>query len=440
MRSWVFFMGLLLGGLAAVPGAGAADLIEVYQQVATVDPGLAQARREIQITRHQADQASAGLLPNLTGQASFRRRRTNQQNAAFPQLAGVTFINTKTFQATLEQPLYSGGRSWLNLRIADRAQSRAKAAFAAERSDLVVEVAEAYFRVLNGQKEVDLAVRERKRVRERLEQARARLEVGTGDITGVREAEARLDEAQTQLIRARNSLNNANQRLRRLLRQRPPARLAPVTEVVLESPQPDDPDRWVDRAMQNHPRLIQARQQLRIAREEIGLAKRQRYPDLSLQVQYSFQEGGFVPGQKTNTVSGSVQLTWPFYQGGSVSAQARIRQEEAAQARLQLDDRRAEIRFQAVEAYNNWHSSLSEVRSLRAQVRSSRTQMGAIETGFEVGTRTSLEVLDAQQAFFESLQNLARARHDYLLNQLKLRAAAGVLSLEDLRAINRELD
>ncbi|MFB6358002.1 MAG: TolC family protein, partial [Thiohalorhabdaceae bacterium] len=134
-----------------------------------------------------------------------------------------------------------------------------------------------------------------------------------------------------------------------------------------------------------------------------------------------------------------LQLEWPLYQGGEVSARANIEETRAAQTRLQLDDQQETVRVETVQAFYDWESAMEEVRSLRAQVRSAETQLEAIQTGFEVGRRTSVDVLDAQQEYFAALQSLAEARHSYLVSRLQLKAAAGVLNLADLRSVNRQL-
>jgi outer membrane protein len=136
----------------------------------------------------------------------------------------------------------------------------------------------------------------------------------------------------------------------------------------------------------------------------------------------------------------SLNLSWDIYQGGAVTAQTRTERTKAAQAQLSLDNRRQEVRVRTVQTFYDWESALQEVRSLRAQVRSTKTQLEAIETGFEVGRRTSVDVLDAQQEYFDALRSLAQARHQYLLARIQLRAAAGTLDRDALARVNGQLD
>ncbi|HKJ87088.1 MAG TPA: TolC family protein, partial [Gammaproteobacteria bacterium] len=105
-----------------------------------------------------------------------------------------------------------------------------------------------------------------------------------------------------------------------------------------------------------------------------------------------------------------------------------------------LDDQQEQVQVQTTQAFYDWQSAMQEVRSLRAQVRSAKTQLDAVQTGFEVGRRTSIDVLDAQQEYFDALRNLAQARNRYLVSRLKLKSSAGVLNLSDLKAVNRQLD
>ena len=427
---------LSLAGSLTAPSAFGADLFELFQEAQQVDPTLERAQRERAIANYQEDQAQAGFFPSLTGQAS--RSWTNEEQVISGRPKSQEDLTQDQYSLTLNQPLFLGGRTWLSVDVAEMAQNKAESGISAARQNLMTRVAEAYFSVLDGQEEVELAEREVRRVEEHLERAQAQFDVGTGDITGVREAEARRDQARTRLIRARNNLRTAKQRLRRLIR-RPVPELAGVEEVSLTAPDPNTPDDWVERALAENPTLEQTRQDLKIARKNVDLAKRERWPEITAQAQYSKSEGGsFI--KETTQKSAGLQLNWPIYQGGAVSAKTNIEQERAAQTRLQLDDEQEEVRVQTIQAFYDWESALEEVRSLRAQVTSTKTQLDAVQTGFEVGRRTSVDVLDAQQEYFDALRSLAQARHQYLLARLQLKAAVGVLNLEDLRAANRQLN
>ena len=430
---------LVLTGLTGPCVVRGADLMELYRRAEEVDPSLERAQKEKVIAGYQEDQAQAGLMPRLTGQAS-RSWTKQKQEALFgptPETRTETYEQDR-YSLTLQQPLFLGGRTWISLDIADVSRERADATVSAARQDLMIQVAEAYFSVLDAKEELDLAKREVRRVREHLERAQAQFDVGTGDIVGVREAEARRDQAQTRLVRARNAVRTARQRLRRLIRRKPPS-LNRVTEVDLAPPQPGAPEAWVERAFAEHPQLVQLRKDLTIARKNAELSSRERWPEVTAQAQYSKVEGGsfFIEDEQK---SASIQLNWPLYQGGAVSADTSIQQERAAQTRLQLDDRQEEVRIQTVQSFYDWDSAMQEVRSLRAQVRSTKTQLEAVETGFEVGRRTSIDVLDAQQEYFDALRSLATARHQYLLARLRLKAASGQLTMADLEKVNRQLD
>ncbi|HKJ71329.1 MAG TPA: TolC family outer membrane protein [Gammaproteobacteria bacterium] len=428
---------LLALGLLVLPAwAGASGLLDLYQRAEEVDPNLQRAEKQRVIANYQEDQARSGIMPSLTGSAS--RSRTNEKQTTNFSGSSSTDYTQDNYSLTLTQPLFSGGRTWISLDIAQEGQDQATAAVSSARQDLMMQVAQAYFDVLDGESEVNLAQREVRRVKQHLDRAQAQFDVGTGDIVGVREAEARRDQARTRLIRARNTLRTAKQRLRRLIR-RPVPELKPVEDVTLVAPDPDQPAPWVDRALEQHPQLTQTRKQLTIDRKQAELARRERWPQISAQAQYSKVEGGsfFTEDEQK---SASIQLQWPIYQGGAVSAKANIAETQAAQTRLQLDDEQENIRVNTVQAFYDWQSAMQEVRSLRAQVRSAKTQLEAVQTGFEVGRRTSVDVLDAQQEYFSALQDLANARHRYLLSRLQLKASAGVLSMADLRSANRQLD
>ncbi|MFP4559950.1 MAG: TolC family outer membrane protein [Thiohalorhabdus sp.] len=433
-------LGLLIGlaGGLAVPAAQGADLLELYRTAEEVSPTLEETQGQRRIADYQEDEAEAGFFPSLTGQASRSWTEETQVVSGIQADSDTTTFTQDQYSFTLTQPLFMGGRTWLAVDIAEQAQRQAEVQVSAARQELMVQVAEAYFGVLDAQEEKDLAEREMRRVREHLDRAQAQFDVGTGDITGVREAEARRDQSRTGLIRARNNLQTAKERLRRLIRQQPPT-LDKVEEVTLADPELPDPEDWVDRALEEHPELARLREQLDIDRSNVELAKRERWPEISAQAQYSKVEGGsfFTSDEAT---SASLQVNWPIFQGGRVSATANIRQEEASQTRLQLDDQQEQVREQTTQAFYDLESTMQEVRSLRAQVRSAETQLEAVQTGFEVGRRTSIDVLDAQQEYFDALRDLAQARNQYLLSRLRLKSAAGTLTMADLEEANRQLD
>ncbi len=422
--------------LAAFPATAAAvGLADIYRRAVEVDPGLEQTQKDRLLAELQEEEALAGIFPRLTGEASLTQTRNKQSIGGGPTT--TTSFDQQNYAVTLTQPIYSGGRTWIARDIAEVSQSQADAAIRATRQDLMIEVASAYFDVLNAQEEVSLAEREVNRVKEQLERAQARFEVGTGDVVGVREAEATRDQAQTRLIQARNRLQTSREQLRRLIRE-PLPNLDSLPEVTLEAPQPADSEEWVDKALQSHPRLEELNKQLSANRKEAELASRDRWPELNAEASFTRTEGGSFFTSNQDMVIG-INLTWPIYQGGSVSAQTEIERTQAAQTRLQLDDEQQQIRLDTKQAFLDWQSAMQEVRSLRAQVRSARTQLDATETGFEVGRRTSVDVLNAQQDYFGALQQLAEARHSYLLARLQLRAAAGTLDVAALREADRQL-
>jgi len=196
--------------LVAFPVTGAAvGLTDIYRRAVEVDPGLEQTQKDRLLAELQEEEALAGIFPRLTGEASItqtRNTQTIQQGGS-----STTNFDQQNYAVTLTHPIYSGGRTWIAQDIAEVSQSQADAAIRVTRQDLMIEVASAYFDVLNAQEEVSLAEREVNRVEEQLERARARFEVGTGDIVGVREAEATRDQARTRLIQARNRLQTSRE-------------------------------------------------------------------------------------------------------------------------------------------------------------------------------------------------------------------------------------
>jgi len=420
--AYLFAALLLLAGTAS----HAADLADVLLLAEENDPEYSAAEAAMQATSEARPQAIAQLLPSLSASASRSRNREDTQRAVF---SNKGIVDTDAYSLTLVQPLFHAD-DFIQLQQAKKEALQAEATFAAAGQALMQRTARAYFAVLSARDTLDFARSEKQAIKRQLEQAQQRFEVGLIAITGVQESKAARDLAVADEIAAENALDVANEGLRELTGSYIDA-LAPLgAEVPLLSPEPDDIDAWTKTALENNPELLALRLQTDIARNEVQRQRAGHLPTVDFVGEHSVRDvagGSFGDSESTdNTLS--VQLSLPIFEGGAVLSRTR---EAGFLHQKQFDDlerRQRAVQRGVREAYLGVQSGISRVKALQQALVSARTALEATEAGYEVGTRTTVDVLDAQSTLFRAKRDFAQARYDYLLSTLDLRAAAGSLS------------
>jgi len=431
----------VLALLAAGPVTGA-DLLDVYQQALREDAQYQAARADYRAAREARPQARASLLPQISLSAS--RADVDRETTTEGQGTSSIDIDEQTHALELRQALFDWS-DFAGVSRADAEVAQAEAELARAKQDLIIRTAEAYFGVLTAAESLRFAKAEKRAVERQLDQARERFEVGLLPITDVKEAQASFDLTVSREIEARNELDDAREALRTII-GRPPGILAGAVDgFPLEFPQPADTNAWVSRALEQNPDYLAARSAAEAARHGMRVARGGHYPELDLVVSRSNRESAFTSlGDPVDTEDTSdrigFELTWNIFSGGatfSESEQARA-QFQAAQSRVVQARRETEQisrdAFRAIEA------NVAQVRALRQAVESSRSRVESTRTGFKVGTRTAVDVLNALRDLFEAERDLSGARHDYLLSRLRLKQAAGTLTIDDVRAVNAWLN
>ena len=433
---------LLLGlGLALLPvnPAAAESLLDVYEQARDSDPQFQQAIADRRAREEALPQARAGLRPDVSISTTFSAI-DSESDIADPAGSSDQFRQL-TYGVELTQPLYRYARA----RGVDRASAlveQARADFAAAEQALILRAAERYFAVLDAREAVDAARANLEAIQRQLEQAEQRFEVGVVARTDVEEARARADLARAELLQAEDDLATERERLRELT-DRAPAELQTVREGVdLTPPSPRDPAAWRERAEADNWQLMAARFAAEAAMEGIEVERGGRFPQLDLVAAYDglnrYGAGGRDPS--SDELSAGVRLSLPLYQGGGIDANIREAQFRYTEAREVLEEARRTVTRDAADAYRGVLTALERVRALQQARISTRAALDATEAGFEVGTRTIVDVLNAQREVFNAERDYQQARHAYLVNTLRLQQAAGSLGLADLREVNALLE
>ncbi len=415
--------------------AAASDLLDVYEYARNGDPQYQQAIAARRATQEQRPQAISRLLPEVSFRADARQHEQDITRAGFGADGAISF-NSQSYRLALIQPVFRRDR-FLGLQQADSRILEAEAELIAARQELMLRTTAAYFDVLAAADTLNFAQSEKKSLSRRLEQARQRFDVGLTAITDVQEAQAGFDRALAEEIAAQNNVDNAREALREITGAYFPTLAALGQHMPLVRPTPDVIDEWTDTALQQNLSVIAASHAVNTARAEIKRQFASHLPTLDIVANHGFDKSGGRFGDFETTASMiGLELNVPIFQGGLVNS--RVREvKQRLQARLQgLEQARRDAQRHARQAFLGVIAGISRVDALKQAVRSSETALQATEAGFEVGTRTAVDVVAAERVTSQARRDLARARYDYLLDSMRLKLAAGTLSAADISHIN----
>lgn len=442
--------------------ASAADLLAVYQRALQNDPQIREADANRLASRESKPQALAALLPQIDASGSYSKidqdysrvqltsdpNNENSPPVPFNVTSTTEGATSKNYDLGLRQTLFRWDQ-WMTLRRADAEVAQAEADFQAAQQDLIQRTAVRYFDVLAAQDTVDAAQATLEAFARQLEQADKRFEVGLIAITDVQEARAAHDQAAAAVIQAKRTLATANELLRELTGESFDTLATPVDDMPLQSPDPENEQTWVTTALEQNLTVISARLATDIAKQDVRVARAGHLPSVDLVASRGDRDfdgdediraiGGTSrsPGDSTQTTDSiGIQVTVPIYSGGGTSSRVRQRVYLHRAARERLERANRETERAARDAYLGVLSEISRVRALKQALESGRTALQATEAGFEVGTRTTVDVLDARRRLFEAQTNYSRSRYDYILNVLQLQLATGTLDRVDLEEIN----
>lgn len=427
--------------LAFASGAQAQSLVEMYDTARGYDAGFISAKAQFEANLAKANQSLGGILPNISASVSQTRTDFDRQEQGAARLL-IAELETKTTAATLVQPIYRPA-AWATYRQGGRQLQQAAAQYEAAEHDLLVRVSQAYFDVLTSEDNLELVQNQKKAVSEQLASAQRNFEVGTATITGVRDAQARFDLANAQAIAAENELRTKRLALNMVvgLSDAKPKRLAKST--VLVEPPKEDVNAWVSQAQTNSPAVRQAQLAVEVADYEMDKATATHKPTLDAQMTYGRTEnlkGTAVPyNPKPSTTwnpTVGLVLNVPLFAGfsGVYKVKEAIALKDKAQSDLENARRGTE---QATRnTYFGLLAGLSQVKAYEAAEASSQSALDANKLGYSVGVNINIDVLNSQSQLYQTKRDLAKARYDVLVTNLKLRQAAGTLTPADLQPIN----
>ena len=430
---------MLLAAAPAGASAQAPNLLELYGLAVVNDPTLQAAGAINRAAQEAPVLARSQLLPNVNARASTFGNEAILRRGAFAA-GGKTRrnFNTHDAQISMTQPLYRRDR-WIALDQARVEVDQADATYAFERQSLMLRIAQRYFDVLSASDTLDFAQAERDAFGQQLEQSQQRFEVGLIAITDVEEAKAGFDLARAQVIQAENALDNAREALREITGEYHVAIARLASETPLEMPAPNEIDRWTETALIQNLQLLGQRYASDRARLEIQRVESGHVPTLDLVGSHSRSDTNDTfanaAGDRSSTVIG-LELNIPIYAGGSVVSRTRQSRHLYQREIDEFERVRRSVQRQTRNAFLGVRSGISRVSALEQAVKSNEAAADAIEAGFQVGTRTTVDVLNAKRDLFRARRDLADARYNYIVDTLTLKLAAGILEEEDLRLVN----
>lgn len=415
--------------LVAVSTTHAADLSQVYQLAADQDRGIRAARADLEAVREAVPQSAALLRPQAQLKAGTGFSYADSDTGGSKDYANYNV------RLEVAQSLYNRGNRLLQDQTANRV-AQAEAGLVAAEQGLVLTTARAYFDVLGAQDNLEFVRAERAAIARQLDQTRERFEVGLIAITDVHEAQARYDLSLAQEIVAANQLDNAREALAEITGAavEPLARLGEA--LPLSPPEPADVAPWVSDALRDNPAVTAAQLGVEVAREEVDIRAAGSGPTVDLVGGLSHSDTSGGGSGSAQGASISLQLTMPLTTGGRIESATRAATHELTAARERLEQQQRAVTRQTREAFRNVNAAVSQVHALQQALVSTQSALEATEAGFEVGTRTVVDVLNAQRELFRAQRDLAAARYGYLLSTLSLRLAAGSLTGETIASIN----
>ncbi len=439
-RTPVLLLVAFFSTLLPASPAHATDLVEAFNLALESDPAFRRVAAANRAVLEQKPQAISQLLPAVRATGNSYYNDQNISSAFIPvgEGGGVKF-NSHGYSINLTQPLFRVDR-FFRLQQANSNIRQSEAEYAAAEQELMVRLAQRYYFVLANQDNLAFAEAEEKSLSRQLDQAKQRFDVGLTAITDVQEAQAGYDRAVAQKISAANGIDNAREALREIIGVYLESQAALSEEMPFVEPDPADLDQWTETALAQNLQITAATEAVNTARSEIKVQNSGHLPTLDAVAQYGYDKtGGRFGATKIHSDVVGLELNVPLFSGGYVSSRAREARARLDESLERLETSRRLAQRQTRESYLGVISGISQIHAFHQALISSETALLATQAGFDVGTRTAVDVIAAERTLSQAKRDYARAKYEYIQNSLLLKQAAGTLSQEDVAMLNQWL-
>ncbi|MDD5058245.1 MAG: TolC family outer membrane protein [Sideroxydans sp.] len=415
------------------------DLLDVYRLALRNDPTFEVARYTLKAASEKYPQALAGLLPTVS--VNGANNVTRAQNEFSNTVASERQVHAWNWTLQLIQPLFRVQ----NLYAYDEAQLsvvQAQAQYNLAEQEMILRVTQAYFGVLTSRESIKVAEAELAATEEQLELAKRGFEKGIAAITDVRDGQSRADLARSHLVTARNDLDGMNAELAKIVDEVPDRLAALDPAVSIPSPQPNDQKIWISQARDNNPAVRAAQSGLLAAEAAVGKTRAEHAPTLDLVASYgeNYSSGSTTlstdyawRGQSKQI---GIQFNVPLFAGGGTNSRVTEAIANKYRAGAELEVAHRQSATDARQAFAGVVNGLSQIAALKSSVESSQSAVDGSHDGYKLGVYSNIDVLNAEQQLHTAKRDLVKARYETLFQALKLKAAAGILSADDLIAAN----
>jgi len=441
--------------LAAMGSNGRAEnLVDIFELAVKGDPRLLAARAERDAVKEVGAQSRANYLPTIKANVTFTKLSEDIKSYQFLGEDYDTFLDRKPEETVLGRYLYENkGYSvilsqpvfhmpnFANGRIADAEQVKADVTYRIAQQDLLFRVAEHYYGVLARIDDLNYARGEKAAIAKQLDVTKKRFQVGLTAVTDVHEAQARHDLAVAREVIAENELSHARELLRDVTGILHIDLLGLRADMPFTPPTPSNIDDWTTAARSQNLRIGVAQLEVEEAGYRVDKEKAAHYPTVDINGALGYNSYGYPFGaSEAQVASVTLDMSWTIYQGGRTASNIRQARSYAEVAKRNLERTEREVLSETRNAFLGVLASMSQVKAFAQAVNSSAGAAKATEAGFEAGTRSAIEVIDAKREQVRAQRDYASTRYDYLLNTLRLKAAVGLLTIDDLEQLNHWLE
>ena len=426
----------------------ATDLMDIYKQALEHDTVFKNAYDTYMASTEAVPQARAALYPQVGITSQLSRNIQRYSFGSSPVVSssvtsGGSKLNfgSNQWQVTASQAIFNY-KAWAQIQQAKASVKTAQATFNDAAQNLILRTAKAYFDVLFAKDTLEFAEAKKRANKRQYDQATQRYNVGLDAITSVYEAKAAYDQSIATVISARNNQVNQSENLRKLTNHVYET-LAPLrdSKIPLIKPEPDNVNEWIDTGLRQNYKLFAAKYSLESAKENVKSVSAGNWPVLAIQsnasqTHNSISDASFYAPTKQTEANVALAMNFPIFQGGLVQSQTRQAQYNYKSSSELLEQTYRDIEVNSRIAFNTIIDGISKVKADRQTIISQKNSLESTEAQFEVGTRTMVDVVNAQQKLFEAQEQLANDQYDLISSILTLKYLAGSLNVNDLEQVN----
>tara|TARA_B110000971_G_scaffold197519_1_gene213441 strand:- start:751 stop:2133 length:1383 start_codon:yes stop_codon:yes gene_type:complete len=445
----LYFLGFLILS-SSIYADEKKDLLTVYEEAVLNDAQLSSARIQNQSMKELIDQGLSLFLPNINIDASYGQNDNKRKiltSGINNDLLSGTSANYESYDygVTITQPIFNYAsyakykQNLIQSSLSDKQLIKAQ-------QNLIFRVSNVYFETLMAMDEIKLLQAQYSAIKAQLAEAEARFELGLISITDVNEAKTKEALLKIDKIDAIQKLKIKKRQIESITGILP-GRLKPLNSVMIFTKLENQAEEWVSMALENSLEIQIKKDEVQIADREIDIRSGDRYPTIDAMARRSrdWDKGGYPYGSVANKGVRSfsdtigLEVNIPIYSGGYASS--RVREGRLLKLKIKEDEEylRRQIELEVRENYLNLQSNFAEINAYQQALLSAEITLDSTNLGFQVGLRNSVDVLRAQQVFFDAEKEMLKARYNYLINQVKLKQSVGMLSKTDIVNINKYL-